>query len=227
MKSVSDEAVDQLPASSDVVHGRFCRNPQFKDILCNEVGHLVILGIPPRTFYGIGIRSVGRKMEYLYPRISLQERLDRLSPVDSCSVHEQEDLSGDPLCQKPQETDHIRPFEILVGWKESEQEAGATLLSTDGDAGDGRDLGAPIPGFQDRRFPFWGECPLSCWEELEAGFIDENDRRLFPAGFFLMAGNSFFRQTSTSPSRRSRAIFSGFWELQPSFRVRILNTWST
>src|SRR6266700_3092877 len=52
----------------------------------------------------------------------------------------------------------------------------------------------------------------------KAGFIEENQMRLQPAGFFLMRGHSFLTQRWISRSLRSTARRSGFWGLQSRAR---------
>lgn len=170
----------------------------------------MILGMPPTSFNRVCVRSIGRKMENFHHWILLQERFDCLGSMNASPIHEEKQFPRNPSGKNSQKTDDLGCFEILVGRKKSEQKAWPPLFPADCYACNSRDFGPPVPGLQDRRFSLGRECSFPCGEKLEARFVDEDDRGVLPQGFFLMSGNPVVRQASTSSSRRSRAIFSGF-----------------
>lgn len=170
----------------------------------------MVFRVPPTSFNRVCIRRVGWKVEHSHPRIPSQKSRDNLRAVNSCSIHKQKDLPRKTFGQNPQEVDHIRGLEVFIGRQKTKQKTGPTRLSADRHAGNCRDLGAIVPGFQDRRFSPGRERSFPGRTKLEARLIYEDNRRFLPAGFFLMRGKSSFRHLATSSSRLSRAIFSGF-----------------
>src|SRR5438477_6562341 len=61
-----------------------------------------------------------------------------------------------------------------------------------------------------------------CGEEVEAGFVDPDDRAAFVAGFFSRAGQRSASQASILAWLRWAARTSGCWTLRPSERTRRL-----
>lgn len=194
------------------------------DVLHDQIGKLVVFRMCPASFNRIGVRSVGRKMKGLDPRMLRQELFDNLAAVNPCLVPDQCDWTGDVMQHRTEKSHNKVSVEVGVDRKHLKQETFALGFGSDCNRPNCRYFSTAIPRDKLGGLPARSQSSPSGWHHLETRLISVDQRCPFLLGFFLMSGSSFESHCATFSGSRSRATFSGRWNVQPSFDVTILKT---
>lgn len=191
--------------------------------LCNvsrqEVRHLMILCVSPTSFNRICVRSIGRKIKRLKSRMCCDEFFYNLGCMDSGAIPDEFDIPRDLATNLSKKINHQASIEILIGRKHFEQKAFALCFRRKRNCPNRRNLVPPIPCWKDWSFATGRQRSTPGWHQLKANLIKKNQGCFVRLGFFLISGSSSESQVLTFSALRSRAIFSGRWNDQPSFSV--------
>ena len=203
--------------SADGVQGLRDRREQYVGVRGAAVGEQP-LGELPDAFVGVEFWRVAGKANQMEARNALSEGPHEATGVRRPAVPQEVDVPAQMPEQVLQEAADLLLSDVLE--VELEVEVEPPPLRTDGDRRDGRDAIATIEvpddrGLTDRR-PGLGDCR----SQEEARFIGEDDVGTQPRGVFFTSGQVSRFQRSIASSSRSSARRSGFWQLQPSERIR-------
>lgn len=206
------EGTHELLPHSDTLDRLSEADFEFAHMIRREVGQLHLLEISPDPLVGIELGSVGRKIlqAEALPVIT-HELPDGGGLVGSDVVPHQDDPAAHVAQQMPEEHEHLRGGDTSAAYQDVQ-------LALRADARDGGELG-PAGAVDDHR----GLSPGSpgadaCGDQAEAAFIREDQRGFLPADFFLTRGHSFWSQSWTFRSSRSRARPLGLWYDHPHCR---------
>lgn len=192
---------------------------QFRNISHQEVRHLMILCVSPTSFNGICIRSIGREIKRLKPRMRCDEVFYNPGCMDSSAIPDQFDIPRNLATNLSKKINHKASIEILIGRKHLEQKAFALCFRRKCNCPNRRNLVSAIPRWKDWSFATRRQRSTPGWHQLKANLIEKNQGCFVRLGFFLISGSSSESQILTFSASRSRAIFSGRWNDQPSFSV--------
>lgn len=177
----------------------------------------------PHALVGIQLGRVRGEVLDVQAPMAAAERAERLAVVDG-GVVEQDDHVPTQVAQQVAEEGADLPVPDVV---EVEVEVKAEPLP-DGahrDAGDRRDLVAAVAVAMDRGLAARSPRLQNVGDQEEARFVREDEVGAQPRGFFFTRGHRVRFQRSIAASSRSTARRSGFWWLQPSWRIK-RPTWS-
>lgn len=179
----------------------------------------MILCVSPTSFNGICVRSIGRKIERFKPRMCCDEVFYNLGCMDSGAIPDQFDIPRDLATKLSKKINNKASIEILIGRKHLEQKTFTLCFWRKRNCPNRRNLVSPIPCWKDWSFTTRRQCSTPGWHQLKANLIKKNQGCCVYLGFFLISGSSSESQVLTFSALRSRAIFSGRWNDQPSFSV--------
>jgi hypothetical protein len=192
---------------------------EMREVLAADVAQFDALEVVPDALVRIEVGGVaGELFQADAAGTALgEEVLDRLAAMDGSAVPDDQELAGDVAEQVLQEADDIR---ALVGMvlHQHEQAPGG------GDAADDRQVVAAQGEAEDRRLAARRVGADGAGEEVEARFVDPDDRPTLLVSPLFRAGQRSVRQASITASFRWLARAIGFCTLQPAAR-RSLPTW--
>jgi len=142
-----------------------------------------------------------------------QERLDGLTPVNGCTIPDDEQLAFNQDQQLLQKGNDCRAVESLGLHAQIE-------FTRWGDSTDDRVV---IPGeltAQNRCLAHGRPGTHHTWQQIEGGFINEQKRAFFGYGSFFSSGHVTATHCSIAASSRWLARTSGRCALQPSCRSK-------
>ncbi len=202
-----DAAPQFRPRRSDGVQRLGELDQQLQAVVGTAVGQPA-LGKRPDALVGIELRRVGREMLDMEPRMSPPQLTQRISLVGCRVVQQHDHVPGQVPQERAQEpTDLDLPD---VGQVQVVEEAQALATRADGDAGDDRDLVAPIAMAVDRRLTARRPGAQDGGDQEESRLVDEDEVGTQPRSFFFIRGHSRRFQRSIATSSRSMARRSGF-----------------
>jgi len=144
--------------------------------------------------------------------------LDPLGSMDGTPIPNHEQQTRDLALQIIQELNHLLGRNgMFISFQEQ--------FPLGGDPGNGRQMIAQQVFFQDRRQTPRCIAAHHHGQQVEPGFVYEDDDSPFFAGLFLSSGQRSCHQRSISSGLRCLACTNGFWGVQPnSLRMRL--TWA-
>lgn len=214
-----DETPQEASIQLDAIEARGGMVAQLRNVSHHEVWHLMILGVAPAAFDRVRVRSIRREVERLHPRVGREELLYDLGRMDSCAIPDQLDVPRDLSSNFTEELDHKGSIKVLIGGKHVKQEAFPLGFRGDRYRPNRGDLVSTIPRGEDRGFPTRCQGATPGGHHLKAHLVKEDQGCFVRLGFFLISGSSSVSQALTFSGLRSRAIFSGRWNVQPNFSV--------
>lgn len=181
--------------------------------LTADVAEFDALEVVPDALIRVEVRGVARQRLQLDATGTAvcQEVLDGLAAMDGRAVPDDQQLAGDVAEQMLEEAHDIRALERPL-LHQHEQSI------VRGDGTDDREMIATQWEREDRRLPAWGVGADRAREQVEARFIDPDDRPPLPVGPLFRAGHRSVSHASIAASLRWLARSIGFWTLQPAAR---------
>ena len=204
----------------DPLHRATQRDFQFAEVQGREVGELDLFEIPPYPLIGVEFGGVrGQILEREPAGVVLSELLDGDGLVLVDVVPDQNDPPVHVTQQVPQKD------QDLFGCDGSPAHQDIQLAPV-ADSGDRGELRPAVAVSHNRRLSYGRPGSDASRDETETTLVGEDQRRLQPAGFFLIRGQSCRSHRRTSTSSRSMARPVGLWYDQPHCR-RSFGTWLT
>ncbi len=186
------------------------------DVVANEVRQIGARQMTPEVFHGIEFGGVGWQVLHCQPRSLLSQiGLDLAAAMRGQPIPQQYRLSTLEITfQGPQVTEHLWLLDRTG--MESQAKPNSTSCRSGYQTGDGRNS-LPVERCHEDRSPT-PRPPRApyCRTLGKPAFVRENQEGVRTAGFFLICGKRCFSQRRTAASFRSRARFSGRWQLQPN-----------
>lgn len=140
----------------------------------------------PDEFVGVELGRIPREVKGLDPRMTFEELLDESGTVKRAPVPKEDDRPFEVTGKVAEELLDLFGPDVPVGM-EARVEPKPSSLGRDGDGGDGRDFCPASGHHQDGSLSFDRPGPLEVWDERESAFIQEDQVRFKPFGFFLYA----------------------------------------
>jgi hypothetical protein len=178
----------------------------------------VLLKITPGVFDGIEFGGVGGKIFQVEAELAIQEGFDFTGQMGTRAVPDDQEIASQLAEQLGEKAEGSIGVDVVVGMQ-AKVEVEGMATGRHHQRADTRHLligAAPLiehggvaagsPGATHQR------------SHQKASFIEEHERRLQSAGFFLMRGQSFLIQRRMARASRSTARRSGFWGLHPRAR---------
>ena len=182
------------------------------------VGQGVLFEIAPGIFHGIQFRGVGREVFQIEAQMAVEKRCDLASQVGTGTIPDHQDVSPQLAEKLAQEVEGAIGIDVPVGM-EPEVEVEPVAGGRHGQRANAGDfLIRPAALVEDRGLAPRSPSPAHQRGHQKAGFVQENQVRPQPAGFFLMRGHSLLIQRRMARSLRSAPRRSGFWGVQPRER---------
>ena len=184
-------------------------------VKAGQVGHGIHLGIAPDIFHGIKLRGVRRQKMGMEVGALSHKVLGALCAVGKQPVPNQSDGACEVGAQDPQELDDEAGRNIgvgmeaktqvylIAGWRNAQGSNGRHLLMQTRALIEHRCMSTAAPRTPHQR------------SHQEAAFVEEDQPRFAPGGFFLMRGHPVLTQFWISASFRSTARRWGFCGLHP------------
>lgn len=186
---------------------------EMREVLAADIAQLDALEVVPDALVRIQVWSVAGELFQADAAGTApgQEVFDRLAAMDGSAVPNDQEFAGDVAEEMLEEADDVWAL-VRVLLHQHEQ----TPLRRD--AADDRQVVAAQREAEDRRLPAWGVGPDRTWEEVEARFVDPDDRPALLVSPLFRAGQRSVRQASIAASSRWLARSIGFCTLQPAAR---------
>ena len=190
---------------------------QFLDVLGTAVGKGG-LGEVPHAFVGVELGRVGWQRDQVEPSERTTQLTHGDSAVDGSVVPDDDHMTPEVAQQVTKELTHREPVD--VGAVEAVVQAHAVAPGADGESRDDGDAVAAIAMTHDRGATPRCPGPEQHGDQLEAALVGEDDVGPQPRGVFFTSGHTSRFHRPIASSSRSMARRSGFWQLQPSERMR-------
>jgi len=186
---------------------------EMREVLAADIAQLDALEVVPDALVRIQVWSVAGELFQADAAGTApgQEVFDRLAAMNGSAVPDHQQLAGDVAQEMLEEADDVWAL-VRVLLHQHEQ----TPLRCD--AADDRQVVAAQREAEDRRLPAWGVGPDRTWEEVEARFVDPDDRPALLVSPLFRTGQRSVRQAAIATSLRWLARVMGFWTLQPAAR---------
>ena len=191
---------------------------QFRCILRRVIGQRIGLEPTPAVLHGVEFWRIGWQPLQMESPVTQCKGSDLRRPMRLQAIPDQQHVTPHLPTQLAEERPHLGGIYIGGGMQPPAQPDAATP-GADNQGGDHGDL-LVVAGalHQCGRLPAGTPCTAHQRRHQQAAFVQEHQRGVQPAGFFLIRGQSTLTQYWISGSSRSRARRAGRCGLQPIAR---------
>lgn len=221
--SVFEEAASEGGTVTDAVDGGMDTTTKAREVIDGRVGQGGVIQMIPQGFHGIEFGGVGGQPYGGKPgAVLLQSLLDTSAPVSREPVPHQDHALAAMTPERMEEAHKVRAFDPAGMYGQHPSESiGIRCGQDQADAGES----LPVERFvDDRSLPPRSPCGADRGSLGEAGFVQESQPSVQPAGVFFTRGHSCRTHRAIAASSRSLARRAGRWRLQPSW-PKIRHAW--
>ena len=196
---------------------------QVRCIVRDEVRQIAVLRVAPTRFDRVEFRGIGwqpLKFDILQARLS---DAFRCRTMDLPAIPADDQWTLKLLSQLPDEFDDFVGANVVV--VDLEGSADPTTRRRESKGTDDAQAIVAVPSSLNRCFTARSPGATIYWLQAKPAFVDENDASAASTCFFLIRGQSRYRQRSTASASCSLATRRGFWGEKPR-SCKIRRMWS-